>query len=254
MKRRKFIQSTAVASALPLTYLAADETETTILTEKELYELRTYEMKFARNHSLLTNYLKDVLQPTLKNKGATYFQIFNELGEDEPRKIWLLIAYPNQKTYLDCQLLDADLDYQEKSKDYHSITPDQAVYNRFSSSLSLAFDGMPKMTQPIDGASLYELRIYEGYSEDAVRRKIKMFNEEEFPLFFKVKLNPVFFGDVIAGQHRPCLVYMLNFKDMEARKTAWSEFLKSPEWDAMKVKPEYANTVSNIRKVLLKPF
>ena len=79
------------------------------------------------------------------------------------------------------------------------------------------------------------------------------FNDEEIPLFFKVGLNPVFFGEMISGPYRPCLVYMLNFKDMDAHGAAWKEFIASPEWKTMKDKPIYANTVSNIRNYFLKP-
>ena len=39
------------------------------------------------------------------------------------------------------------------------------------------------MMDPIDGASMFELRTYEGYSEDGVRRKISMFNIEKIDLF-----------------------------------------------------------------------
>jgi hypothetical protein len=79
-----------------------------------------------------------------------------------------------------------------------------------------------------------------------------MFNKEEFPVFDEVGLNSVFFGEVIAGPQRPCLIYLLSFKDMEAHDVAWKKFFSHPEWDRMKVLPEYANTVSHIEKVFLK--
>ena len=80
-----------------------------------------------------------------------------------------------------------------------------------------------------------------------------MFNDEEIPLFLKVKLNPVFFGDMIIGPYRPCLTYMLNFKDMAERDANWQTFVQHPEWKVMSAKKEYANTVSNIRKIFLTP-
>ena len=51
------------------------------------------------------------------------------------------------------------------------------------SGIYIAFDGLPKLIKPKEGSKLFELRTYEGYSEDAVRRKVKMFNEEEFAIF-----------------------------------------------------------------------
>ncbi|MBT6004375.1 MAG: NIPSNAP family containing protein, partial [Prolixibacteraceae bacterium] len=100
---------------------------------------------------------------------------------------------------------------------------------------------------------LLELRTYESYNEDAGRRKIKMFNDEELPLFEKLGLHPVFFGQLLAGRFMPALVYMLWFKDMEERAANWGKFGSSDEWKTMRVKEEYANTVSKVKKVFLTP-
>jgi hypothetical protein len=101
--------------------------------------------------------------------------------------------------------------------------------------------------------SLFELRIYESASEDAGRRKIDMFNKEEIALFLKVGLLPVFFGRIMAGEYMPALVYMVGFKDMTDREAVWSRFGAHEDWNTMRVKPEYADTVSNIRRVFLTP-
>ena len=97
------------------------------------------------------------------------------------------------------------------------------------------------------------MRTYEGYAEDAVRRKVKMFNVDELPIFYKTKLNPVFFGEVIAGEHMPCLIYMLTFKDLNERDANWKQFVDDPDWKRISQAPEYANTVSNIIRVFLEP-
>ncbi len=258
MKRRKFIQSTilasAVASALPISS-AANQKKPSLdsSSEKELYELRTYEIRFGGNQKLLIDYLNKVYQPALKRIGVNHFMLFKELDDSNPTKLRLLISYPNTFVYLSAQNLYVDLKYVKDAKKYNSLTPDQAIYNRYSSSLLLAFDGMPKLIDPVKGASLFELRTYEGFSEDAVKRKISMFNKEEIQLFLKTNLHPVFFGEMIAGPYRPSLTYMLNFKDMAEHDSSWKDFIKHPEWKAMSSKEEYANTVSNIRKVFLKP-
>ncbi len=252
MKRRKFIQSSALATALPLTF-AAGQQPSKPASGKELYELRTYEIKFGGNQNLLMDYLKNALEPALKRQGANHFMIFREYGNSDPANIWVLISYPDASVYLQSQNLFTDLEYLKASADYHALPAAKPIYNRFGSSLLLAFDGLPKMLDPKEGASLFELRIYEGYSEDAVRRKVKMFNDEEIELFYKTKLHPVFFGEMIAGPYRPSLVYMLNFKDMAERDANWATFINHPEWNTMRVKAEYADSVSNIRKIFLKP-
>jgi len=252
MKRRKFIQSSVAASAVPLSATAMGTgrfNETA--AGKELYEIRTYELRFGGNQKLLTDYLKNALHPALSRTGANHFMLFGEISSTLPKKIRAIISYPNMESYLKGQNLADDTEYDKAASDYNALPVDKPIFNRFSSSLLLAFDGIPKMVDPVDGATIFELRTYEGYSEDAVRRKIKMFNDDELPLFYEVGLNPIFFGDMIAGPYRPCLTYMLNYKDMDAHAAAWKNFLNAPAWNQMKVKEEYANTVSNIRNVFL---
>jgi len=254
MKRRKLMFVALAAIILSLTGFSYNSEMLKNKSEKELYEIRTYEIKLGGDQQILIDYLKNVLQPTLKRVGANHFMLFNELGNSNPTKLWVIISYPNSQIYIDAQNLDADPQYTKAVSGYNALSQDDRVYNRFTSSLLLAFDGMPNMLDPINGASLFELRTYEGYSEDAVRRKINMFNKEEIDLFFKTNLHPVFFGEMIIGPHRPCLTYMLNFKDMEEHDASWKTFVDHPEWKVMSAKKEYANSVSNIRKVFLKPL
>ena len=255
MKRRNFIQASAAASTIPLTYTAASHLGSTFPNaEKELYEIRTYEMKFGSNAKLLVNYLKNALHPAMKRVGVNHFLLFNELSQANPTKIWVLISYPSANIYLQSQNLQADSAFVKASMDYTEVPAAKPLFNRFSSMLLHAFDGLPQMMSPKEGASIFELRTYEGYSEDAVRRKIKMFDKEELPVFLDVGLHPVFFGNMISGPYRPALTYMLNFKDMEERDANWGKFFKHPDWNTMKVKEEYANTVSNIRRDFLKPM
>ena len=250
MKRRAFCSAALTASALPLTQASASSNPS-LATQKELYEIRIYDMKFGVNAQPVIQYLKEVLQPTFKAAGAKQFLLFDEISNQLPRRIWGLISYPDAATYLQAQTLDSNAPYQEAAKAYRAL--ESVPFNRFESWLLHAFDGLPQMEQLVENASVFEIRTYEGYNEDAVRRKIAMFNDEELPLFYKVKLNPVFFGEMIAGPYRPALTYMLNYESMDAHGQAWKAFLSSPEWNAMKSLPKYANTVSNIRNTFLKP-
>ena len=252
MQRRKFIQSAIAASTIPFATTSANTKIKPLEPVKELYEIRTYELKFGGDRSTLLNHLKNNLAPALGKTGVNHFQLFEELGNSDPKKIWAFISYPNAEVYLKSQNLQSDADFVKASTTYNAAP--KPIYNRYSSWLLHAFAGLPQMMAPVENAALFELRTYEGYNEDAVRRKIKMFDVEEIELFLKVGLHPVFFGEMIAGPYRPCLTYMLNFKDMEEHDTNWKAFLQHPEWNKMKAKDEYANTVSNIRKVFLKPM
>ena len=94
----------------------------------------------------------------------------------------------------------------------------------------------------------------ESYNEEALGRKIKMFNLEELPLFEEVGLHPLFFGEIVAGQFMPALRYMLWFRNMEEREANWNKFRTSNKWTTMRNKAEYANTVSKVRKIFLTPL
>lgn len=238
------------AGSLPF-LSSAGESKSEMADEKSLVEIRRYKIKFRASQQVLTAYLTDVLQPALKRLGATRFMVLGEYGMGNPVNLWVIIGYPSALAYINAQNPDADAAYREAAKSYDALGPEAALYTRYGSSLLHAFDGMPAMAEPNADATLFELRTYEGYSEDAVRRKIKMFNEGEIAVFLKTGLNPVFFGKMIAGPLRPCLTYMLEFKDMEARDANWSTFLAHPEWKEMNSKEEYANSVSNINRVFL---
>ena len=252
MQRRKFITTAAAASALPLSCAASSQVmgKDAIAEEKELYEFRTYELKFGGDQKMLLAYLKDALKPAMMRVGANHFMVFEQVAAGGPKKIYVLISYPSSAIYIKAQNLNVDATFTADSATYNAAT--KVIYNRFESWLLNAFDGFPKLVAAADNTSVFELRTYESINEDALRRKIKMFNDEEVPIFKDAGLIPVFFGEMLAGPYRPCLTYMIHTKDMAASGEGWQKFLKHPDWNRIKVMPEYLNTVSNIRNVFLK--
>ena len=156
MKRRAFIHTTVAATALPLSAVASSEKNKMGKPEgKELYELRTYEMKFRGNQRLLRKYLTEVYEPALKRAGVNHFMLFQEIGLTDPAKLWVLISYPDANAYIAAQNLAGDEVYQKAAADYHALPPEQTIFNRYSSSLLNAFDGLPQMMDPIEGAGLF---------------------------------------------------------------------------------------------------
>ena len=196
MERRDFLQKTILTTAGVAGTSLAGNAAKAQQKNNEVYEFRVYHMR--RNMKPLDNYFSNVLIPALNRKGIKNVGVFSELSKDEPAKIYALIPY---KSFADfgriANELRADKDFASAKSEYDKIPLDQAVYERFDSSLMIAFDGLPIMEVPAKSQQLFELRIYEGYSEDAVKRKVKMFNEGEIDIFRNVKLNPVFFGENI---------------------------------------------------------
>jgi hypothetical protein len=254
MERRKFIQSSLITtSALAAGQLAF--ADTTQAAKKELYEWREYEMHFGGSQNTLHQYFEKALIPALNKQGIKNVGVFREIGKTDPAKIYVLIAYPSFEEYLPINTkLKADDEFIKNSASYVQVPAEKPLYNRIKTSLLVAFDGLPIMKLPPKSTRIFEVRTYEGYSEDAVRRKIKMFNDEEFPIFYRTKLNPVFFGEAIAGDTLPCLTYMLHFGSMEERDKNWAAFSADADWKKVLADPQYANTVSNIRRVFLEPL
>jgi hypothetical protein len=223
--------------------------------QKEYYELRTYSIPFNGSEQALHDYLEDTLLPALNQYGVENIGVFEALGDPTPKQIVLLIPYKDISAYGDViAALTSDTNYLEKRKAYDAVPHNKRVYTRFSSSFYIAFDGLPQIVKPKEGSQLFELRTYEGYSEDAVRRKVKMFNEEEFSIFDATGLHSVFFGEQVSGPMMPALTYMLSFSSMEERDANWKKFIVHPEWKRVSGLEEYAHSVSDIKRTFLKPL
>ncbi|WP_420320650.1 NIPSNAP family protein [Flagellimonas sp.] len=227
----------------------------TIYAQEEVYEFRTYELEFFRSADVLHNYFKDALIPALNRQGIQNIGAFEEAGDALPKKIYLLVAYANIQAFQDSQdALAQDAQYLKDAHDYLVAGEDVIPYKRISTSLIRSSTGFPNLIKPSGEANLFELRIYESANEDALRRKVKMFNDAEFPIFEDAGLPMLFFGVNIAGDQMPCLTYMLALKDMEAHAEGWSKFIAHPEWQRIIKVEEYANSMNDIIRVFLKPL
>jgi len=254
MKRRKFISSSALAVSAAGIGFALPEQKQDVL-KKEFYEWREYEIRFRSSSADLDNYFQKALLPALNKMGVKNIGVFREIGKSEPAKIYLLIAYPGLADYADINFsLKTEPDFLKASADYTAVPPEKAIYTRYSSSFFFAFDKLPALEKPASETRIFEWRNYEGHNEDAVNRKMGMFNKEEIDIFYKSKLKPVFFGEMLSGSNMPSLAYMVVFKDMAERDAVWATFGADPDWKRISQAPEYANTVSKIIRIFLEPL
>jgi len=254
MKRRKFITTSALAVSAAGVGFALPEKKLE-LQKKEFYEWREYEIRFRSNVADLDSYFQESLIPALNKFGVKNVGVFREIGKSEPAKIYLLIAYPGITEYeAISSRLKTDDDYLKSSANYTAVLPEKSIYTRYSTSFFLAFDKLPALVKPASESRIFEWRNYEGHNEDAVNRKVGMFNKEEIDIFYKSKLKPVYFGEMVAGANMPSLAYMVVFKDMAERDAVWATFGADPDWKRISQAPEYANTVSKIVRLFLEPL
>ena len=129
---------------------------------------------------------------------------------------------------------------------------------RKESILLLAFPDAPNYfipkhaTAPAD--RIYELRSYEGPTENLFRKKVEMFNAGgEMKIFTSLNFNAVFYAEVISGSTMPNLMYMTSFENMAARTAHWDSFKSHPDWKRLSGMAEYKNTVSRSVILLLNP-
>jgi NIPSNAP len=240
--------------ATPSVLAANSLTEKPSAASKEWYEWREYEFNFNSPRGEVEKYFKNALIPAFNKYGIKTVGVFSEVGKSDPAKVYMLIPYANFEDIKAIgEKIASDETYKQASTAFNSLPADRPPYNRVSSSLMLAFDGLPKLLAPKNEARIFEVRSYEGYNDDAVRRKILMFNKDEFDIFYRTGLNPVFFGEVVAGGNMPRLTYMLTFKNMEERDKNWAKFSADDVWKRISKAPEYANTVSKIYRTFLEP-
>jgi len=133
------------------------------------------------------------------------------------------------------------------------------AYVRTESFLLAAFSGLPKIEVPAAAVGnkprIFELRTYESHSKKANKKKIEMFNTGEIDIFRRTGLQPVFFGETLAGSKMPSLTYMLTFENMAEREKHWAAFIADPEWKKMSTTPGFTDVeiVSNISNIFLRP-
>jgi len=252
MERRNFLKGTAAMAAVTATTNVMASNNLPV-KEKEFYEFRIYQLTGSGSKGTLKSYLTEALLPLFGKLGIK-LGAFEELDKEDPPKVYTLFVFPSFQVYFQLQKeLVANNDYLTAAKSYFELPAAKPVFERYETFLMEAFDGLPQLRFPDKNRGLFELRTYESYNEDAARRKIAMFNDEELPLFDQVKLHPVFFSKILAGKFMPALMYMLWFKDMEERDANWKNFSDSDEWKTMSAKPIYADAISKVRRKFLTP-
>lgn len=253
MKRRDFLAASCAAGLAPLGASAASAASAA--AKKELYDLRLYQVASAEKKATLLDYLAKAAVPAWNRLGIRPVGIFEPL-EGEGYDLWVLLPHASCESLLTLGArLMADAAFVQAAAAVLDAPMNDPVYDRIESSLLVAFDGVPKIELPTNKPTrVFQLRIYESHNLAKAQKKIEMFNSGgELEIFRRVGMPPVFFGEALAGPRLPNLTYMLGFDDRAAMDAGWKAFLADPAWAKLKADPQYADTVSNITNILLKP-
>jgi hypothetical protein len=258
LDRRSFLTSAALTAAATL--LPADEADAAAEKDARTYiELRSYRLKPGAPHSLLDGYLQNALIPALNRRGIGAVGVFTEPEVADGPAVWVLFSHPslasvstiNASINTDVAVLAAGADYLS------GPTKANPAFDRIDSWVHLAFAGMPRLEVPAlkraNKERVFELRIYESFSELKALKKVDMFNAGEIEVMQELQLSPVYYGQALAGRDLPQLSYLLCSPDRETHKVNWERFLAHPTWKRLFADPQYADTVSKITSRFLVP-
>jgi len=265
MKRRDFFATTAATTGLGVGLTAravgADDTP-----GREWYVLNRFFFASEEKLEAFAGFL-NLAVPAFNRAGAKPVGAFRLLQDDNPKlseldgnpnELWLLLPHDTIDSVVSFaeRLMVDEAWGAEEARQILLAPKNSPAYDRFESSLLAAFTGMPRLEVPSASATrVVQLRIYESHSIERHLRKVAMFNEGgEIDLFRKVGLAPVFFGAAVVGSNLPNLTYMLQFADRENLEQAWSRFLADPDWKILSRDPRYADTVSRITSLILRPL
>lgn len=263
MERRKFLASSLAASALAVAAPggALDAAQGGMPAKgREFYQLRMYHLNSGPQRKLCDDFFRDALIPALTRLGIGPVGVFDlTIGPDTP-SIYVLMPGMSAEALATVESrLDRDADYQKAGAPFLNAPAREPAFDRMSSTFLQAFEKWPKLIVPAataaHGARVFELRIYEGATDQDHRRKVEMMQSGEADIFAKNGFEQVFYSETLIGPRLPSLTYMLCFDSLATRDKQWAAFRASDDWKAYSTQPKYAfePIVSNITNLILTP-
>jgi hypothetical protein len=263
MHRREFLAASALAMIGVTTPAPAQPAAEGQRAGKQVIELRTYHFASPEKMKAFEQFLAAAFVPALNRAGVTPVGVFKLLAKDnpplklsaDPADLYVLLPHPSADSLLTLDhRLAADAAFLEAGQDVLLAPKSDPAYTRYETSVLLGFDECPRVEVPTKAPGrLTQLRTYESHSRERNVKKVEMFNKGEIAIFRRVGVNPVFFGEGIAGPKLPSLTYMVGFEDEAAMKKGWAAFGADPDWRTLSRDPAYKDTVSGITNLVLRP-
>lgn len=258
MKRKEFLASAGLMGVMPF----VSGMGTTVSGKKDAnqyFEIIKYQLHPGSRQPLVADFYKNVAIPAMNRIGISNVGVFSPVYGPQNLNLFVVIPHESlEAVYTDHEKLLQDKVYTTEGEKFLNAPMSEAPFVRMEKSIFRSFDNIPQIEVPTglmaNKSRIYEIRMYESPTMVAAKKKIHMFNEGgEIEIFRKTGLKPVFFGECISGPSMPVLYYMLVFNNIQERDANWANFSKSPEWGKLSKDPYYAETVSCITDIILKP-
>lgn len=223
--------------------------------KREFYQIKIYHLKDEVQEKRVDDFLKQAYLPALHKAGISKVGIFKPIVSQaanavNERLIYVFIPFRSYDQFFKLEdKLNKDTQYQDNGKEYLKALFSEPPYDRIESILLNAFEkspmfSLPQLTSPMKDR-VYELRSYEGHTENISKNKIEMFNKgDEVGLFKRLGFNAVFYAEVVSGSRMPNLMYMTTFENKAARDAHWETFGKDAYWKQLSAMPIYQKNVS----------
>lgn len=222
---------------------------------RQYYELRVYVTKSVEQQKRVNDYWQNAAVPAYNRIGVQPVGVFTEVEDSPTNKIYVLLPADSFEALHEIPAkLAEDSVYQKAAADFLNATKTNAAYERFETSLLVAFDGMKRMTLPPADKkpNVFELRNYISPSEEKGLNKIKMFESGEIDVMKEVGLAPIFYSRMLVGSTMPSLVYMTCGENADEHKKHWDAFSKALVWKNLQADPQFKDNVSTIIRTILK--
>jgi hypothetical protein len=254
MHRRQFLAASLATSALAVAH--STDAQTSTIRPREFYQLRRYTLQSGPQVAMTEKYISEALIPALAKQGGPVGAFRLEIGPETPT-FYVLIPIHDAAMAGTLELeLAQDADYVKAAEPFWSAPAASPAFLRIDSSLLVAFEGWPRITPPVKGKRIFQLRTYESPTYRDHILKVQMFHSGEFEIFKNAGFQPVFFGDTLIGPRMPSLTYMLSFADSTNLDAKWNVFRNDPAWKKLSSDPRFAfeSIVSNITNLVLSPL
>lgn len=262
MNRRRFIASLCSVGAAFVAVSNVSAQEAPATGKREFVEIRTYTCSSLEKRDKLIEVFDAALIPALNRQGVKSVGVFWTNGEVNDgngayaTNVFVVIPHPDAESLAtgDQRLL-ADARFMKDAAPMFEAPMKDPLYDACSSSLLYTFATLPQVKQVTRSAErLLQLRIYNSYTIERNAKKISMFEQGgEIGVFRACGMQPVLFGQALAGDKLANLTYMLGFENKEAKETAWKTFKSHPEWLKLKADPQYKDTANKITNIVLRP-
>src|SRR5271154_2282982 len=171
MERREFLTTSVAASALALANQSSARAQASASAGKarEYYEIRKYHLQSGPQIKLTDSYISDALIPALNRMGIAPVGAFHlDIGPETPT-VYLLLPCSKLETLVSAELqLVHDEQFMKAAEPFWTAPATAPAFQRIESSLHIAFEGWPKLTQPAataeHGKRIFQLRTYQSPS------------------------------------------------------------------------------------------